>query len=148
MILRPYQRRVIENAKRNLKKHGNTLVVGATGMGKTICISALAGAVKGKTLILQHRQELVQQNATKFMAVNPTWPVSFFTAQQKSFSGQATFAMQQTLCRNLEHLPKFDHIICDEVHHIVAPTYSAIIDACRERNPKLLLSGLDRKSVV
>lgn len=154
MILRPYQNRAVTAARSALKKHGNTLLVASTGAGKTVMLAALAGAVKGKALILQHRQELVQQNASKFLRVNPSWPVSFFTAQQKSFSGQATFAMQQTLCRNLEHLPQFDHIICDEVHHIVAPTYSAIIDACRERNPKLLLSGFtatpergDRKSL-
>lgn len=104
-------------------------------------LAALAKEVRGKTLILQHRQELVQQNASKFAKVNPDMALSFFTADQKSFGGQVTFAMQQTLTRNLDVIPKFDHIICDEVHHIVAPTYSRIIDACRERNPGLLLSG-------
>lgn len=141
MILRPYQNRAVTKAKSALKKHGNTLVIASTGAGKTVMLGALAGAVKGKTLILQHRQELVQQNAKKFLQVNPGWGVSFFTADQKSFGGQVTFAMQQTLCRNLDALPKFDHIIVDEVHHIVAPTYQSIIDACRERNPGLLLSG-------
>ena len=141
MILRPIQNRAVKNAKSALKKHGNTLVIAGTGAGKTIILSGLAKEVRGKTLILQHRQELVQQNASKFLKVNPDWPVSFFTADQKSFGGQAVFAMQQTMCRNLDHLPSFDHIICDEVHHIVAPTYSKIIDACKERNPKVLLSG-------
>ncbi|MCK9173553.1 MAG: DEAD/DEAH box helicase family protein, partial [Desulfuromonas thiophila] len=36
----------------------------------------------------------------------------------------------------------FDHIICDEAHHLIAPTYAKIIDVCRERNPKLLLTGV------
>lgn len=154
MIFRPYQQRAITKAKKKLKERGNTLLIAATGAGKTLMLGGLAGEVKGKTLILQHRQELVQQNASKFLKVNPGWPVSFFTAEQKSFSGQACFAMQQTLTRNLDHLPKFDHIICDEVHHIVAPTYARIIDACRERNPDALLSGFtatpergDRKSL-
>ncbi|MDY0037971.1 MAG: DEAD/DEAH box helicase family protein [Zoogloea oleivorans] len=141
MILRTYQRRAVDSAAKALKKHRNTLLVAATGAGKTVMLAALAEKVKGKTLILQHRQELVQQNAAKFAKVNPAWPLSFFTADTKSFSGRAVFAMQQTLCRNLEALPAFDHIICDEVHHIVAPTYANIIDACKERNPKLLLSG-------
>jgi len=141
VILRTYQNRTVNKAKAALKKSGNTLVIAGTGAGKTIILSALAREVKGKTLILQHRQELSQQNANKFLKVNPDWPISFFDANQKSFGGQAVFAMQQTMCRNLEHLPSFDHIICDEVHHIVAPTYSKIIDACMERNPKLLLSG-------
>lgn len=154
MILRPIQNRAVRNAKAALKKYRNTLVIAATGAGKTIILSALAKEVRGKTLILQHRQELVQQNAAKFLKVNPEWPVSFFTANQKSFGGQAVFAMQQTMCRNLNHLPKFDHIIVDETHHIVAPTYQEIIDACMDRNPLLLLSGFtatpergDRKSL-
>ncbi|MEI6207320.1 MAG: DEAD/DEAH box helicase family protein [Desulfuromonadales bacterium] len=141
MILRTYQRRVIDKAKKALKQKGNTMVQAATGAGKTIMLAMLAREVKGKTLILQHRQELVQQNAAKFQRINPEWSLSFFTSDQKSFGGQATFSMQQTLCRNLDHLPKFDHVIVDEVHHIIAPTYSRIIDACRERNPGMLLSG-------
>lgn len=141
MILRPYQNRAVLAAKTALKKHRNTLLIASTGAGKTVMLAALAREIKGKTLILQHRQELVQQNASKFLKVNPEWPVSFFTADDKSFRGQAVFAMQQTMTRNLDALPEFEHIICDEVHHIVAPTYSRIIDTCRERNPKLLLSG-------
>lgn len=154
MILRPYQNRAVDKAAKALKKKGNTLLVASTGAGKTVMLAALAGAIKGKTLVLQHRQELVDQNCKKFLKVNPAWTVSHFTANEKSFGGQAVFAMQQTLTRNLDHLPRFDHIICDEVHHIVAPTYSRIIDACRDRNPGLLLSGFtatpergDRKSL-
>lgn len=154
MILRPYQNRVVQKAKAALKKRGNTLVVASTGAGKTIMLAALDKEIAGKTLVLQHRQELVQQNASKLLKVNPQRKVSFFTADQKSYGGDVTFAMQQTLCRNLDHLPQFDHIICDEVHHIIAPTYSSIIDACRDRNPNVMLSGFtatpergDRKSL-
>lgn len=154
MILRSYQNRTVKRAKIALKKHGNTLIQAATGAGKTVMLAALAGEVKGKTLILQHRQELVDQNAKKFLNVNPSWSASFFTASHKSFSGQAVFAMQQTLTRNLDCMPKFDHVIVDETHHIVAPTYQNIIDACMAANPKLLLSGFtatpergDRKSL-
>jgi len=141
MILRNYQNRLVRKAIAALKKRGNTLAIASTGAGKTIMLAALAKEVKGKTLILQHRQELIQQNSAKFLKVNPNWNISFFDANHKSFGGQAVFAMQQTLTRNLDHLPMFDHIICDEVHHIVAPTYSRIIDACRDRNPNLWLSG-------
>lgn len=117
------------------------MLVACTGAGKTIMMASLAGEIAGKTLILQHRQELVQQNASKFLQVNPDWRISQFTADQKSFGGQATFAMQQTLCRKLEYLPSFDHVMVDETHHIISPTYQAIIDACYERNQKMLLSG-------
>lgn len=114
MILRPYQHRAVTKAEKALKKKGNTLLVASTGAGKTVMLADLAGRIKGKTLVLQHRAELVDQNSRKFKQVNPSWSTSFFTAEQKSFGGQATFAMQQTLCRNLGHLPRFDHVIVDE----------------------------------
>ena len=76
MILRKYQDRVVSRAVSALGTHGNTLVISPTGSGKTIMLAALAGRVKAeKTLILQHRDELVNQNMQKYMAINPkAWP--------------------------------------------------------------------------
>ena len=141
MLLRPYQNRLVKRAKAALKKSRNTLAVAATGAGKTIMLAALAREMGGKTLILQHRQELLDQNMSKFKRVNPDWDCSIFDAKTKSMSGDAVFASQQTLTRNLDVLPQFDHVIVDETHHIVAPTYANIIDACMERNKKLMLTG-------
>jgi len=141
MILRGYQAGLVDKAEKALRKHGNTLCMAATGAGKTIMLSALAGRVGGKTLIIQHRQELIQQNLGKFQRINPTWRLSLFDASTKSWSGDAVLAMQQTLCRHTDTMPAFDHVITDEVHHIVSPTYRRIIDTARERNPKMMLSG-------
>lgn len=141
MILRPYQSRLVDKAHTALKKHRNTLAIAATGAGKTIMLAALAGKVGGKTLILQHRQELVEQNLQKFRKVNPDWRVSIFDAGTKSMAGDAVFAMAQTLTKNLDALPQFGHLIHDECHHIIAPSFAKIIEAARERNPKLLVSG-------
>lgn len=141
MLLRPYQNRLVKKAKANLKKNRNTLAIAATGAGKTIMLAALAKEMGGKTLILQHRQELVEQNLKKFRLVNPDWRVSIFDAQTKSMAGDAVFGMQQTLCRNLDCLPQFDHVITDECHHLPSPTYTAIIEALKAKNKKLLLTG-------
>lgn len=141
MILRGYQTRLVKRAKAALKKRGNTLCIGATGMGKTVCLSALAGEMGGKTLVLQHRQELLEQNMNKFRKINPDWRCSIYDATTKSMAGDVVFASQQTLTRNLSSLPQFDHVIVDEVHHIVAPTYKRIIDECKSHNKKMLLSG-------
>ena len=155
MLLRPYQQRLVKRAKAALKKSRNTLAIAATGAGKTIMLAALAREMQGKTLILQHRQELLDQNMEKFKRVNPDWTCSIFNADTKSMSGDAVFASQQTICRNLDVLPRFDHVIVDETHHIVAPTYAKIIEACQEKNKKLLLSGFtatpergDKKSLM
>jgi superfamily II DNA or RNA helicase len=126
----------------------------ATGSGKTIMLSALAGRIGGKTLIIQHRDELLSQNLGKFMRINPTWHPTIFNAADKSWAGDVVFTMCQTATRHLDTLPKFDHLIYDEVHHIVSPTYRRIIDVAKERNPGMFLSGFtatperaDRKSL-
>ena len=74
MILRQYQEVAVQDASAALDKHKNTIVVAPTGAGKTIMLSALVGKrfkVGNKVLVLQHRDELVRQNKTKFSKVNP-----------------------------------------------------------------------------
>lgn len=142
MILRKYQDRVVSRAVSALGTHGNTLVISPTGSGKTIMLAALAGQVKAeKTLILQHRDELVNQNMQKYMAINPkAWP-ALYTADAKSWSGSAIFAMVQTLARHTETIPKLGLLIVDEAHHTAANSYRKIIDAAKEKNPKIKIAG-------
>ena len=132
---------MISKAKSALDSRQNTLAVAATGSGKTIMLSSLCGDVGGKTLVLQHRDELVAQNKQKFSLLNPSWSTSIFDAKQKDFGGQATFAMVQSLARNISAIPKIDHLIIDEAHHATADTYMRLIDAAREANPNIVMSG-------
>lgn len=144
MILRDYQRRMVSRMKKALKEHGNSLAIGPTGMGKTICLSALAGGMQpAKTLILAHREELVTQNIQKFQKVNPGLSVSLFTAAQKSWRGKVTFGMVQTLSRprNLETIPSLDLMVIDECHHVAAVSYQKIIDAVKEKNKNCMIAG-------
>ena len=118
MILRGYQEAAINAASDALDKHGNTLVVAPTGAGKTIMLSALVGKRYNKNnnvLILQHRDELVSQNSSKFHKVNPKLSSSVYNATQKDWSGDVTFAMVQTLSRekNLATMPHIDMIVVD-----------------------------------
>ena len=124
MILRKYQERVVTRAASALNKHGNSLVIMPTGSGKTIVLSALAERLKPKkALILQHREELVNQNMNKYLKINPkAWP-SLFTADAKSWNGTAVFAMVQTLSRHVESIPALDLLIVDEAHHTAANSY-------------------------
>ena len=146
MLLRPYQEVAINDAADALDKHGNTLVVAPTGAGKTIMLSALVGKrrdVSKDVLILQHRDELVSQNSTKFQRVNPELSASYVNASQKDWSGDAVFAMVQTLSRqnNLERMPKVDLIVVDEAHHTVADTYQRIINAAKNANEGVQVVG-------
>lgn len=142
MILRPYQERMVAKALTALEARKNTLAVAPTGAGKTILLSAVAGRIPGKVCVLQHREELVAQNLTKFRMVNPGRTVGLYTAGCKDWRAQATFAMAQTLQRNTDSIPELDALIIDEAHHAVASGYMRIVEAARERNPDCKIFGV------
>jgi len=146
MLLRPYQEVAVNDALSALDKHGNTLVVAPTGAGKTIMLSALVGKrhKKGKKiLVVQHRDELVEQNQSKFKKVNPLMTTSIVNGTVKHWEGDAVFSMVQTISRerNLAQRPKFDMVVIDEGHHAAAPTYRRVIDAILEDNDSAEIVG-------
>ena len=148
MMLRPRQSLLVDRTLSALDAYGNTLAVAPTGSGKTIMLSAVAGRVlvepDAKACILAHRTELTGQNRAKFERVNPGMSTSVFDANEKSWSGQATFAMVQTLSRlsHLEQMPTLDLLVIDEAHHSSSPSSRAVIDAVLARNPKAGICGL------
>lgn len=148
MLLRPRQRLFVERSVRALGEHSNTLGVAPTGCGKTIMLSAVAGDLlaggAAKACVLAHRDELTEQNRTKFGRVNPAISTTVVDAKEKSWAGQVTFAMVPTLARpaNLEAMPVLDLLVIDEAHHAAADTYRRIIDRARDCNPGLKLYGV------
>ena len=146
MLLRPYQEVAVSSALDALEKHKNTVVVAPTGAGKTIMLSSLIGKrhkCNGKVLVLQHRDELVNQNIDKFQRINPNISTSVVNAEDKDWSGDTVFSMVQTLSRpnNLENMKPMDMVVVDESHHIVADTYLRIINHAKETNENVEIVG-------
>jgi DNA repair protein RadD len=147
MILRERQKLFVERCVAALRERGNTLGVAPTGAGKTVMLSAAVGrllAEGAKACVLAHRDEITAQNIDQFLKVNPGASVSIVDAKGKSWLGQTTFAMVQTLARenNLASVPALDLLVIDEAHHAQAVSYRRIIDVARQRNPALKLFGV------
>ncbi len=140
-----------------LKKRGNTIGIAPTGAGKTVMLSAVASEHGGRTLVLQHRDELVSQNRATFKRVAPQTPTDLYTAERKRWAEGVTFAMVQTLARqdNLDTMPALDLVVVDEAHHVAAESYRKILERARATNPNVRIFGVtatpqrgDRKGLV
>ena len=148
MMLRPRQKLFVERSLAALDTHNNTLGIGPTGCGKSILLSAVSGDIIRKTAakvcIIAHRDELTEQNRAKFSRVNPAITTSVVDANEKSWDGQATFAMVPTLSRpaNLDGMPTLDLLVIDEAHHAVADSYRRIIDRTLQLNPSAKVFGV------
>ena len=148
MILRPRQKAFVESCVNALHEHGNTLGVAPTGAGKTIMLSGVVGELlksgADKACVLAHRDELTEQNNEKFLRVNPEVSTSVYDAKTKSWDGDVTFAMVQTLSRQtaVDQMPSLDLIVVDEAHHTAAESYQRIINHAKETNPNLMLFGV------
>src|SRR5215468_10736709 len=110
------------------------LLVLPTGTGKTIVFALLVQRRGGRSLILAHRDELIQQAVDKLRLVDPTLPLGVVQAARDEHTAPTVVASVQTLSRRTRLtrlVPDFQTIVIDEAHHAPAPTYRRILEYCR-----------------
>src|SRR2546422_11666736 len=110
------------------------LLVLPTGTGKTIVFALLVQRRPGRSLILAHRDELIQQAVDKLHLVDPTLTLGVVQAARDEHTAPTVVASGQTLsCRTrlARLVPDFQTIVIDEAHHAPAPTYRRILEDCR-----------------
>lgn len=131
--LRPYQHEAVAAAQRELATHRSTLLVAATGTGKTVTFAELVRQAKmrgERSLVLAHREELIAQAVRKLAAIGVHADVEK-GKHRASLMADVVVASVQTLRGS--RLARFDvdHfglIVVDEAHHAPAPGYRAILD--------------------
>lgn len=134
MQLRPYQNQAVqaifEHWGAGVRK---TLLVLPTGTGKTVVfakvIENIVGA-GGRALILAHRAELLQQAADKLGAVTGL-KCGVEQADQTAAGTwyNVVVGSVQTMQREARRTGHdFTHVIVDEAHHAVSPSYRAVLD--------------------
>lgn len=128
------------------------LGVAATGLGKTVMFALLAQRRGGRALVLAHRDELVQQAASKVREIWPEADVGIVKAGDNDVRAQVVVASVQTLARpsrlgqllapftdELTLLGKadpFDLVVVDEAHHAAADSYREILAGLRAGRPR------------
>src|SRR5256886_14190117 len=110
------------------------LLVLPTGTGKTIVFALLVQRRRGRSLILAHRDELIQQAVEKLRLVDPTLALGVVQATRDEHTAPVVVASVQTLSRRTRLtrlVSDFQTIVIDEAHHAPAPTYRRILEYCR-----------------
>ncbi|KAF9184875.1 hypothetical protein BGZ50_003412 [Haplosporangium sp. Z 11] len=139
--LRPYQQECIDACLDNLQNGIMRQIVSLpVGSGKTVIFSHLMKQVPSpfpgahKTLILAHRQELLEQTRTHVLRNGTGLTVSLDQGERKAdMSADVIVASVPSLGRTgtprlLKYDPKqFKCIIIDEAHHAAADTYGRIL---------------------
>lgn len=136
----PHQRDILEQlaVERNVHQRYRNLVVAATGTGKTL-ISAFdfARFIKDKPganfLFVAHREEILKQARAAYRGVlkNGSFGELWVGGNTPEHYRQL-FVSIQTLNNQLGQLNLtsafYDFIVIDEVHHIAASSYRAVLD--------------------
>lgn len=131
--LRDYQVAAVEAVRRELAEHRGTLVLLATGLGKTQCAAELIRTWPGRACFIAHRSELIKQAARRIEQFVGEEPEIEKAEDRAGLHGtRPVVASIQSLAREgrLTRFPKdaFSLIVVDEVHHGVSATYRAVID--------------------
>lgn len=134
--LRHYQLDAVAAIHASFQSNRSTLLVLATGLGKTQIFSSIAKHWPGRVLVLAHRGELVDQARARLEEMTGEY-VEVEQAQLRSSRARIVVGSLQTVTRpdRLEALTKrggFSLVICDEAHHLSAPTFRRPIDHFRD----------------
>ena len=119
-------------ALKGWKSHDLGILCAPPGTGKTVMGCAVIAQRKVSTLILVHRQHLMDQwkkQITKFLGI-PAKEIGTMSGSKKKLTGQVDIGSLMSLS-NVEDLSelaqKYSQIIIDECHHVPATSFEAIL---------------------
>ena len=123
--LRPYQVEAVEAINEHWEDWKRELLVLPTGCGKTVVFNTVANQRPPKTLILAHRDELIEQARDKYCGMFGEMPGKIKASENDI--RPVTVGSVQTMCRR-DYSGMFGTVIVDEAHHAISPSYQAVLD--------------------
>jgi len=123
--LRPYQLEAVRAINDKWSEWNRELLVLPTGCGKTVVFNTVAHQRDGNTLILAHRDELIEQARDKYFSMYGELPGKI-KAEENEIR-QVTVGSVQTMCRR-DYTGQFQTIIVDEAHHAISPSYQTVLN--------------------
>lgn len=100
------------------------------GFGKTVVALSIAAALKRKTLVVVHKENLLEQWVERIKTFLPGARTGIIQQSRAEFEGvDIALAMLQTICaREMPPgcLESFGTVVLDEAHHLAAPYFSQL----------------------
>lgn len=130
MTPRPYQIDCVESVLLGFNEFQRQLIVVPTGGGKSCCFAWLAERTKGRTLILAHREELIDQAIDKIRRSTGIAAEKEKAEFSASKQARVVVASIQTMGRRLDEWPAdhFELVVCDEAHHAISASWRTVLD--------------------
>ncbi|MFZ4695064.1 MAG: DEAD/DEAH box helicase [Verrucomicrobiia bacterium] len=129
--LRPYQVEAVRCIQEGFVEFRKQLLVLPTGAGKTITFAFLAEKqMPRRTLILAHREELIEQAVEKIRAATGLIAQVEKAERRASLQAHVVVASVQTMQRRLDKWPK-DHfalVVADEAHHAISDSWQEVLN--------------------
>lgn len=129
IVLRDYQQAATEACLRDLKKYRSSLIVLATGLGKTILFCKLVEQWEGRVLVLAQLEELLQNARDDLRSITGE-AVGTERGDEHHEGERIVVGLIQSVRSRLHHFrpDHFSLIIIDEAHHAASKDYRRVID--------------------
>lgn len=129
IVLRDYQQEATDCCLRDLQEVRSSLIVLATGLGKTILFCKLAEHWEGRILVLAHLEELLQNARDDLRSITGE-AVGTERGEEHHEGERIVVGLIQSVRTRLHHF-KPDHfqlIIIDEAHHAASKDYRRVLE--------------------
>ena len=132
--LRPEQ----QEAADRLLEHDAGVLAAATAFGKTVVAAHLIARRAVNTLVLVHRQQLLDQWVNRlslFLDLDPK-QIGQIGGGKRRPTGRLDVALLQSLCRKGvvdDIVGQYGHLVVDECHHLPANSFEQVARRCKAR---------------
>ena len=139
-----------EAAGRALAAHDTGVLAAATAFGKTVVAAWLIAERAVNTLVVVHREQLLQQwmdRLSEFLDVGEH-QIGCFSGRRKKLTGAVDVALMQSLARKGQvddRVADYGFVIVDECHHVPARNFELVTSRAKAKYVTGLTATIARK---
>jgi superfamily II DNA or RNA helicase len=144
--LRPEQKEAADR----LLEHDAGVLAAATAFGKTVVAAYVIAQRAANTLVLVHRQQLLDQWISRlalFLDLDPK-QIGQIGGGKRRPTGRLDVALLQSLCRKGvadDVVGQYGHLVVDECHHLPANSFEQVVRRCKARYVTGLSATITRR---